>query len=140
MDIGDQIAEVLKNQCYFADQTLRRALWAWQYKLHWVIDDIPQGLEWHAGGPMRRHWRKHIAAMKDVTHLGEPVGGPMGVDNADRPAQPRRLLEHGRKNPIVRPHETLRANLRRNRSTGRADTRIHNSHMDGVLRKIIHLA
>ena len=64
----------------------------------------------------------------------------MGVDNADRPAQLLRLLEHGRKNPIVRPHETLQANLRRNRPAGRADPRIHNSHMDGVLRKIIHLS
>ena len=71
MDIGDQIAKVLKNQCHFAGQTLRCGLWAWQCELHRVIDDIPQGLERHTGGPMRRHRREHIAAMKDVTHLGE---------------------------------------------------------------------
>jgi hypothetical protein len=35
---------------------------------------------------------------------------------------------------------TLRANLRRNRPASRADPRINNRHMDGVLGKIIHLA
>src|SRR5262245_28794831 len=140
MDIGDQIAKVLENQCHFASQTLRRGLWTWQCELHRVIDAIPQGLEWHTGGPMRRHRCEHIATMKDVAHLGKPVGCPMGVDNANRPSQLRRLLEHWRKNPIVRTHETLRANLRRNRPAGRADTRINNSHMDGVLRKIIYLS
>ena len=55
-------------------------------EMHRVIDDIPQGLKRHAGGPIRRHRREHIAATKDVNYTGEPVGGPMGVDNADRPA------------------------------------------------------
>src|ERR671931_2768133 len=140
MDIGNQIAKVLKNQCHFAAQTLHRGLWAWQCEMHRVIDDIPQVLERHTGGPMCRHQREYIAAMKDVTHLGEPVSCAMGVDNADWPPQLLSLLQHGRKNPIVRPYETLRANLRRNRPAGRADPRINNSHMDGVLRKIIHLS
>src|SRR5262245_34304314 len=140
MDIGDQIAKVLKNQCHFTDQPLCRGLWAWQGELHRVIDDIPQGFERHAGGPMRRYRREHIAAMKDVTHLGEPVGGPMRMDNADRPARLLRLLEHGSKKPIVWTHETLRTNLRRNRPASRAHPRINNRHMDGILRKIIDLS
>src|SRR4029450_4902450 len=108
MDIGDQIAKVLENQCHFASQTLRRGLWTWQCELHRVIDDIPQGLERHASGPMRRYRCEHIAATQDVAHLEQPVGGPMGVDNVDRPPQLLSLLEHWRKNSIVRPHETLR--------------------------------
>src|SRR5262245_13375680 len=71
--------------------------------------------------------------MKNVAHLGEPVDGSMGVHNADRPPQLLSLLEHGRKNPIVRPHETLRADLRRNRPASRADPRINNSHMARII-------
>src|SRR5262249_54951887 len=124
----------------FARYTLCRRMWAWQCELHRIIDDIPQGIEWHAGRPVCRYRREHVAAMKNVTHLGEPVRGLMGVDNADGPPQLLGLLEHGRKNPIAGTHETLRANLRRNGSAGRADPGINHRHMNGVLREIIHLS
>ena len=70
-----------------------------------------------------------------VTTAAEEGDQRAGLSVAERADKPIDLNPTWCKNPIVRPHDTLWANLRRDRTAGRADSRINNRHMDGVLQE-----